>query len=202
MLRTKKANAVRNLVSLYTVVIGVALSLAVVTVIDPNAGLSSVDSSSLLLFAAFVETLLPFYHGALRHLDDAYIENPKDAIGDSVLIVDFVLLFFHALAFVVLALLVRQPAQFAWVLISVLVIDVVWALITYAASSAANRGAEGRWGLINLTFVAIWASYLVANGIWFESQVIDNSLSVLLAISCLLRTVMDYVWCRDFYFPR
>ncbi|MBK9067349.1 MAG: hypothetical protein IPL76_10780 [Gemmatimonadetes bacterium] len=52
-------------------------------------------------------TLFPFYHGALRHLDDAYLENENHHIKRGALIFDFLLLFLHAMCFVVLALLIQ-----------------------------------------------------------------------------------------------
>jgi len=199
----KKENAVRNLVSLYTVVIGVALSLAVVGLVDPGRGLASLSPSSCFLFLAFVSTLLPFFHGAMRHLDDAYLENEAVVIKDGALIVDFVLLFFHGLAFVVLSLLLQQPVEFAWVLISVLGIDILWAAFAHFASSSEQiGGVEGKWGLINLTFVVIGVILLVTNNVHFWSLTSGSKLSVSIALLCVLRTVVDYAWCREFYFPR
>jgi hypothetical protein len=203
MISKKKENAVRSLVSLYTVVIGVALSVSVVTLVDPRVGLSAVTAGSMLLFGAFVATLLPFYHGALRHLDDAYLENESTQIRDGALIVDFLLLFFHAMAFVVLALLLHRPSDFAWVLITVLTIDVLWAIFTYfASSSAAPGGAEGKWGFINLMFVGVAVIYLMNQGIYFGTGRPDDAkIAVPIFVFAVIRTVVDYVWCRKFYFP-
>lgn len=203
MISKKREHAVRNLVSLYTVVIGVALSLAVVNMIDPNRGISSITLSSSLLFIAFVATLIPFYHGALRHLDDAYIENDVEEIKDGALIIDFVLLFFHAVAFVVLSLLLRQPSEFAWVLVTVLSIDIAWAAFTYFASSSGQQsGAEGKWGFINLVFVGAGVALLVTNDVGLQSQVDHIKLSVPIVFFCVVRSVVDYAWCSEFYFPR
>lgn len=116
----RKENSLRSLTSLYTVVIGVALSSSILKLIDPNQGLSSLTVTSTLLFLAFICTLFPFYHGALRHLDDAYIENDSDHIKDGALILDFLLLFFHGMAFVVLSLMLTKPGDFAVVLLAVL----------------------------------------------------------------------------------
>jgi hypothetical protein len=203
MISKKKENAVKSLVSLYTVVIGVALSVSVLTLIDAKAGLSAVTGGSVLLFGAFVATLLPFYHGALRHLDDAYLENESSQIKDGALIVDFLLLFFHAMAFVVLALLIHRPVDFAWLLIAVLAIDVIWAIFThFASSSAAAGGAEGKWGLINLMFVGVAVVYLVIQGIYFGTGSPDDAkVAVPIFVFAVIRTMVDYVWCRRFYFP-
>lgn len=203
MISKKRENAVKSLVNLYTVVIGVALSVSVLTLIDPKTGLSVVTWGSVLLFAAFVATLLPFYHGALRHLDDAYLENKSTHIKDGALIVDFLLLFFHAMVFVVLALLIHRPSDFAWLLIAVLAIDVIWAIFAHFASSAAPPGgAEAKWGIINFVFVGVASTYLVNQGIYFGTGSPDDAKAAMAVfVFAAIRTVADYAWCRRFYFP-
>jgi len=196
-------NSVRSLVNLYTVVIGVALSLAVVQLVNINVGLRAITVPLLLLFAAFIATLFPFYHGALRHLDDAYIENNHNNIKDGALVIDFILLFIHGLAFVVLSLLLSKPSEFAWVLLALLSIDVIWGLFThFAASSMRVLTAELKWSLINIVFVGFWIWYLVAHNYYFVDLQKPILLAIPIAFTCILRTIADYLWCRSFYFPK
>lgn len=198
----KKENSVKSLTSLYTVVVGVALSLAIVGLIDPKRGLESVSWSPLLLFISFVATLFPFYHGALRHLDDAYIENDSAHIKDGALIIDFVLLFLHGIAFVILSLLLTKPGHFAWVLVALLTIDVVWGLFAHFASSARGKHtAEWKWTSINFVFVGLAVWYLIDNEIFMKDLSNPIKLSFPIAFACVARTVVDYIWCRSFYFP-
>lgn len=195
-------NSIRSLANLYTVVIGAALSVAVVSAIDINKGLESISGVSILLFVAFLATLFPFFHGALRHLDDVYIENENKHVSRSALIFDFLLLFMHALVFLVLSQLLKQPIDFAWLLIVVLTIDVAWGLFTsFGASSVTSNSAESRWTIINFVFVSCVAGYLVNNNIYLKSANDPMALAALLAIACVVRSMVDYVWCRDFYFP-
>jgi hypothetical protein len=199
----KLENSVRSLVNLYTVVIGAALSLAVARAIDVKAGLTSISSVSILLFGCFVVTLFPFFHGALRHLDDAFVENESQNIKAGALIIDFALLFLHALAFVVLSQLLQRPSHFAWLLIAVLMIDVVWGVFAhYGSSSGSKLSAESKWAIINFIFVGIVAAYLVGNDIFLNYNRDALKLSILLTIACALRSTVDYVWCRELYFPK
>ena len=196
-------NSIRSLTNLYTVVVGAALSVAVVGAIDVNKGLNSVSAVSMLLFIAFFATLLPFFHGAMRHLDDVYIENKNPHVSRSALILDFSLLFLHALVFLILSQLLKNPADFAWILISILLIDVVWGLFTtFGASSSGDFSAESRWTVINFIFVACVASYLIHNGIYLKFEKDPIPVAILLAIACVVRSTVDYVWCKDFYFPK
>ena len=196
-----KTSAVRNLTSVYTVVIGVALSLAVAGVIDPQRGLLSVTQSSVLLFIAFVATLLPFVHGALMHLDVAYF----DAAGGTrrgALVFDFILLFFHALAFVVLSLLMNNAGHFAWAITGVLVIDVFWGVFAHFSGQDKNGpSAPGRWATINAVFVLGAIAFLVANDIFLADPAHPTKIAVCVACGAVIRTIVDYLWCREFYFP-
>ena len=202
MKNTKLANSIKSLISLYTVVIGAALSLAVARTIDVTAGLSSVSGVSILLFISFVATLFPFFHGALRHLDDAFVENANPQIKTGALIVDFVLLILHALAFVVLSQLLMRPSHFAWFLIAVLAIDVVWGVFAhFGSSSNAPLSAELKWTIINFVFIAMVVAYLVNGDIYLNYGGDGLKLSILLAIACLVRSTIDYVWCHALYFP-
>lgn len=199
----KLKNSIKSLVSLYTVVIGAALTIAVAGTLDINTGLQSLSTSSIALFIAFVATLFPFFHGALRHLDDAYVENQNAHIKPGALIVDFLLLFMHALAFLVLSQLLKRPADFAWFLIGVLAIDVVWGIFTYfGPSSSRTLSAESRWSIINFAFIGLGAFYLVSNDIYLGWQENPVKLSILVMIACIVRSGFDYIWCRDIYFPK
>ncbi len=59
-----------HLQELYTVVVAIALSLVVARLIPAPGG--KVTFQPFLLSAALLVTLIPFYHGALRHLDEQY----------------------------------------------------------------------------------------------------------------------------------
>ena len=198
----RRLNAIKGLIELYTVVIGVALSFAVYSVVGSNRGLLGVSVHSVCLFGAFIATLFPFYHGALRHLYDAYLERSNEHIRPAAVIPDFALLFLHALAFVVLALLLDKPGHFLWVLNCILAIDVLWAGFAYfGASSKGTVSAEGRWAVINFVFVVAALFYLILNDIFLGDVADASKLSLLILIACVARSVWDYLWCRSFYFP-
>lgn len=65
--------SVENLQSLYSLVVGLALANAVLKVARGELEPVPVDLTTLPLFLGFLVTLVPFYHGALRHLDATYI---------------------------------------------------------------------------------------------------------------------------------
>jgi hypothetical protein len=209
MQNKRMENSVKSLTNLYTVVIGISLTYAISRVVDVNAGLDSITLSPVALFVAFAATLFPFFHGAMRHLYDTYIhasaerETAEPQPKSAALIVDFVLLFFHALALILLSLLLKNPGHFAWVLSVVLAIDVAWGVFVNFSSSKKTAGlsAESRWAIINFVFVFVVISFLVTQDIYLGELSTPWKVSVPLCLACLLRTLVDYVWCREFYFP-
>lgn len=198
----KLHNSAKSLCQLYTVIVGVALSMSVRTLVGKSDGILAINWISILLFWSFIVTIVPFYHGALRHIDDEYIADTSGARKVGALIYDFLLLLLHGLTFVVLSLLIDTPNQFAWVLIAVLAIDVAWGLFVHFASSNENRCcAEGKWATINGIFVVLGAGLLFANDIFLGEIETKRALSAYVAIGCSLRTVADYKMCWGFYFP-
>jgi hypothetical protein len=201
MNNTRMTNSVRNLANLYTVVIGVALSAAIVSLFDPQHGFKSITFSSLLTFISFVGTLIPFYHGALRHLDEEYIESQKK-FKSWVLFVDFYLLFIHGIVFVILALLLIKQVQFIITLSVLLAIDALWGYIIYRWSpSSASHKAELKWSKINLIFVIVTVGFLVITQCFFSVPTPPIQLAWFIAVVCLIRTLVDYLWCWSYYFP-
>jgi hypothetical protein len=203
MKNKKLENSIKSLINLYTVVIGAALSLAIAGIIDGKIGLTSVGWVSVLLFISFVATLFPFFHGALRHLDDAFVENENVNIRSGALIIDFLLLFLHGLAFLVLSQLLKRPSNFAWFLFAVLAIDVIWGIFAHFASSSGKElSAESKWTIINFIFICIGASYLVSQDIYLDYEKDSLKLAILVTIGCVARSAVDYLWCRELYFPK
>jgi len=197
-------NSINSLISLYTVVIGVAMSSSIIGLIQRDKGLLSVDLPSILLFIAFVITLFPFYHGALRHLDDAYVENGTDNIKDGALMFDFMLLFVHALTFVILSMLLKNPTHFAWCLIILLSVDVVWGIFShFASSSEGEHNAEWKWTIINAVFVVFSLLGMLYFNVGLAPLPADkiNFFTLLILVACGFRTAFDYGWGWKFYFP-
>jgi hypothetical protein len=67
-----REGTVRNLQELYTVAVGIALALAVQELINGSVE-EPIEWSRVPAFIGFLATLIPFYHSAMRHLDEVYI---------------------------------------------------------------------------------------------------------------------------------
>ena len=126
-----REKSMQHLCNLYGAAAGVSLSLGVYRLLEAWSENWTVP---LLLFAAFVAILVPFYHGALLHLDYAYsnpkkpktqTKNEKPGLWHDIAhLFDFVLLFIESFLLVTIAYGVSRPSFFRWGVILLLAVDV------------------------------------------------------------------------------
>ena len=198
-----KANSVRNLEHLYTTGVALALSLAIYNLIDTTRATVPFKLELWPFFVAFLITLIPFYHGALRHLDITYIEKGGKQVHKVALLLDFLILFIESCAFIVLAVLLLKPLFFVWGLVALLVFDAIWAfIVSLGFLKDVKPKAELRWALINLIFTVILSVYLIIFN-FVPRAIYVSDIKLITGILCfsILRTIIDYAWCWNIYFP-
>jgi hypothetical protein len=104
---------------------------------------------------------------------------------------------------VLLSSLLTKPGHFIWVLVFVLFIDFVWGLFAhFGPSSRTKNSAEGKWALINFAFITLAVGYLINQDIYLEEIKDPIKLSFPIATACMFRSIADYIWCWQFYFPK
>jgi hypothetical protein len=156
--QASRERSVDHLQGLYGVVVAIALGLAVDRIIPP-AG-HPIQYRHLLLGVALLVTLIPFYHGALRHLDEQYAQGRTPDRAGSVL-VDFFVLFLEGCAFLALAVSVARPHVFAKAFLLLLALDIVWALLTnFILTKDGKLRAQMSWLYINVVTVAVLLIFL------------------------------------------
>jgi hypothetical protein len=196
--QASRQSSVRHLADLYAVIVGAALTSGIYNLFSyQNDGLH-LPVEAFLLFLAFLFTIIPFYHGALRHLDDTFVFKRRDGLRKGALLLDFSLLFLHGVGFISLSRLITQPTHFFFIFIAILLIDAVWGLLSQIAYySGASIPAEKFWGWINLVSVLIAAVLFV----FLKPLGLANwQVAALIAIGAFARTLVDYWVAWDFYF--
>lgn len=194
-------SSVRNLGALYSVVVGVALAFAMERVVDPSSVGSPFQWDLLPLFFALLVTLIPFYHGALRHLDVTYVEQRGAEVRAGALLADFLLLFLEGSLFVGLAALLERPEVFAWTFVALLTLDTIWGFTAHLAFSRHPKlKEEARWAIINAVTVVVLVLFLILLGAYPPgSQPHAPGLAFGLLGIAVLRTVVDYFVSWEFY---
>ena len=96
ILDRKKAieRSVDSVARIYAIVIGLALSESIKTLIVKDPG-GNIDLTAQTLwsgapaFLAFVFTVVPFWHGMNRHLDRCYLQKPDEKVVHGALLLIF-----------------------------------------------------------------------------------------------------------------
>jgi hypothetical protein len=202
--------SVAHLQSLYTVVVGVALSLSINRLVDPTAQVP-VRLSYLPYFLTYLVTLVPIYHGALRHLDLAYAEDSPGRAKAGALMVDWSLLFVESCGLLTLAVLISRPTAFSYTLAGLLAFDTIWAFGAHLAfpsplppnaQAPRDRPPEQKWAIINVVAVFGMIVAVVALDAVDSKKPVDTYRWILLLVVAVARTVWDYAWCWDFYYAK
>jgi len=168
------------------------------------------------MLIAFVVTLIPFFHGALRHLDDNYlIDEGVHRVKRTALAVDFGFLFTESCLLFALAHRIDQTNVFFLLFLTLLTVDIVWAIVFHLTSSIDRRPiselvalfspkghnlvAQLTWAANNLRFVAVIGVVgpFILWGIDHQPAVARFAVMTL----AILRTTNDYRMSWDFYFP-
>lgn len=215
----KQASSVRHLQALYTIVAGLALSDAIGWLFRDGR----TDGTGLwewvlllLMLVAFIVTLIPFFHGALRHFDDVYlIEQQSRPVHRASLAFDFGFLFAESCLLFALAHHIDRTDIFLEFFVALLVVDIAWgvvfrwklleteglraALAVLVRSDHQNREVQVVWGRNNLLFLGIigivgFGALLGVN----PPPLLDGLIVFILAV---LRTYFDYKESWEFYFP-
>jgi hypothetical protein len=196
-----RKNSVSQLAELYTVVIGIALSISIYNTIDAEAASIPLNLNYLPNLLTVLTLIIPFYHGAVRHLFATYVESGGSTrIKSGALLADFVLLFLEGCLFVMIASLIGATVKMAWAMVALLLLDSMWGFLAWLAFTGAQaQYAERKWAIINV-FAAVFLIVLLifAEGV-FQSNATGAQFGLLAVLG--LRTVVDYSWCWKFYFP-
>ena len=94
---------------------------------------------SFPMIVAYVVTLVPFYHGAMRHLDVTYRQAEAPPVREGALLGDFFLLFVEACLFLALANVIAHTTQATWTFLALFALDGLWGLAAYWVFTRSRR---------------------------------------------------------------
>ena len=200
---SKIERSISHLQTLYSVVAGLALTVAILTIIDDELTIP-IRSETFPYFFAFLVTLVPFYHGALRHLDFTYIEAPSAETKPGALMADWSFLFIESCLFLAAASLLQRPESFSYVFASIFAFDVIWGVGAYLAFSPKSSKLipEVKWVIINLiTFVILVLVYIYLHSIEGTQKPVDTYRWTTVLTIAIARSIWDYAWCWEYYKP-
>jgi hypothetical protein len=190
--------SVDSLQRLYAAVIALSIGQAANVVFIDQATKTfdprGISSDVALTFIAFMVTVVPFFHGMNRHLDQSYLINKGDRVSASLLF-DFIVFFLESTLLFVLSASIRSGMSAFLIIGLILAIDTIWSLISQWMHYKKIGAGTGRWSAINFTAIVI--------GIFvYSTAVFQEALRVaLLTLVCIVRSVADYYFSWRLYFP-
>lgn len=189
--------SVDSVANIYAIVIGLALTQAIETLIAKGIGTGiGLDYRNIVegvpAFISLLVTLVPFWHGMNRHLDRCYITKATASVAHQAILFDFFVFFIEAILLFVSGWALRTGLISFYCLGALLAVDVVWGFISHQIHFRGHKSHVTRWASINV--VAIFVGYLVG-ALPFEGK------PWALMVVALRRTIADYSLCSNFYFP-
>jgi hypothetical protein len=176
---------------LHAVIIGFALTSAVKIFADAraaNGAIPLLGLSHFYLLIAFTITLVPFFHGAQRHLEATHLSRPGEP-KSAVLFFDYMMLILEAFLFSLLGMAVGGDRVFAHILIWLMSVDLFWAGVTYFANE--RSPALVPWIVLDI------ASLVCIGLLWRRVPV--EYWAVALGYGAVVRTIADYSWNWKFF---
>lgn len=195
-------SAIDALQMFYSIIVAAAFTASLLKYLDTvsNAGSNTRIFETSVLFAAFVATIVPFYHGMERYLYETHIARRgiffENGGKPSPLL-------FDVFAFVLLGGIlfamgrnISNPFLFLVLWASLLAVDIVWAFLVHLR----HKTARPLWLLNNLGWgiaaLALW--YAVE---WFSEQQTQVLKVLVIGLCEVGRSIVDYRTHWDFYFP-
>ena len=205
MNRTILQNSVEVLKILYMVVAGLALADGLKQFVFDESGQFKIEwfTVSFWFFVIFITTVARFVHGAMRHFDQNYVEEPKRVnwkIGQPIW--DFIFLGLEAFIFFILAFSIDNHLRFIIYYLVLLGVDIIWLCITTPPPIKRIWTGHSKWWIVaNLVVLCPTGGPIL----WFFSHGIEIYPPWLLSVfigAVAAHTIMDYPLNWEFYFGR
>lgn len=152
----------------------------------------SIPRGHLALFATLIVTLIPFFHGAMRHLDIVHLFS-KAETRPMPLFVDYLLLFIEPIVFVMLGMSIGSVRHFLIGLGVLMAIDLLWAVVSCLWTARDRRSHVIRWIAFDVVCLALL-------GITFIRAVDARHITLWIAVVATVRSGLDYIFNWGFYF--
>ena len=188
--------SVDSMAKIYAIVIGLALSESVRTLItknlqgQPNLTPATLESG-LPAFVAIVATLVPFWHGMNRHLDRCYLEK-NGPVAQGALLLDFITFFIEASLLLIAGWALRDGLVTFYCLGAALLIDSIWGIVSHQIHFPNQKSHVRKWATTNLIAGCVALAIVAFPFNWKPT---------LLMVIAVGRTIVDYIFGWDFYFP-
>ena len=191
--------SVDSLQKIYAVIVALAISHVLLAVFDVQSFDDILSQAGRFLpeLLSFFAVVVPFYHGMNTHLDKMYLS--EDSTRDGALLIDFFIFVTETSLLFVFAKSIQFELQSFIIIALILVIDSIWGVVSHFIHYRQVKPSTLTWAIINSGALAVGALiYIFGSNANLPTQV----LAWILTGVIVLRTILDYYYCWEFYFPK
>jgi len=191
-----RERSIDNLQRLYTVVVSLAIAESLRRLLSDlgDKGCSPAFPSVVAVFCLLV-TIVPFYHGANRYIDSAYVSGNRSAKSGA-LMFDFVAIFVEAIILFVLALLIRNFELFFDILSILFIFDAIWVASTYLTGTGEGEKSPPLkwWLMMNLSAALLVFVSIRSNALnWSVLFPFSTATDIAVIAVVTMRSILDYL---------
>ena len=201
----KVSSAVQSLKEVITILAGITITITLSNLLADEQKLGMpfqrMSWKPVLFALAAIITVVRFYHGNCRHLDDACkgLSGDHRATSGLKMAVDYPVILVQSILLAALSFYIRLETYFALILLLILVIDVAWVTSVVVCKSVPDetRARVIKWLINNVVALA------VVIGILMIRAKIDRPVWYPLLISTVIiaNGIADFVLSGREYFP-
>ena len=205
MNRETLRNSIEVLKIIYMVVAGLAIAVGLQRFVLDASGELRIWGSivQVLFFAIFVTTVVRFVHGAMRHFDRTYSEQPETVnwqVGQPIL--DFLGLGIEAFIFFVLAYSLADYSRFINYYLVLLLVDCFWLFVISLPHVRRYWNANRKWWTVANLVVLVLAGGGVVLSMIRGVEAYPSWVIWVFVATVGAHTVMDYRLNWSVYFGR
>jgi hypothetical protein len=194
----KIKSSISSLKEIVILLNGITLTFSITTLIsklrNPIDLVSSAETATLFLL--FVLSVIRFYHGNMRLLDDLYITPANANPPNRNLALDFSAVLGVSTIFGAMGDFIGNCRMYFLCFLSILTIDILWAVICLQVDDIDTLKQQKAWTINNIVFVFIIILLIAV------PHPYDVWARYLLIVGGFITTGVDFWWSWEFYFPR
>ena len=193
----KRLSAIGSLRELVVILSGITITFALARIVDGMNSAARINIQAVTLFVLLTLSIVRFYHGNMRLLDDSYDAENQTKAGRNI-VVDFAVILFTSLVFAAMGAFIQDYMFFFASFTAILALDAIWGLYAMGAHNIEALPIQKHWvGNNAICTFALLIVYIVRDQAQLSVPVIFSAM----VVCALASTIYDYVVSWRFYFP-
>jgi hypothetical protein len=201
----KRLSAIGSLRELVVILSGITITFSLGRIVDGIDSRAGTNLQAMTLFVLLTLSIVRFYHGNMRLLDDSYFAAEGEVVAAEGkvkarrnIVVDFGVILVTSVVFAAMGAFIQDYEFFFGGLTIILVMDTIWGVMAISANNIEALDIQKRWVINNAVCAFALLVIYIANAQFH----LPEQWTFGLMVGCaLVSTIGDYVASWEFYFP-